>query len=471
MNVWKTSAGCALLIITSLCASASEVVEQARTSYENALKKIEAQYTHRITIWPDEYLKQVGTLADTLQKQGNLEGVLIVRNEMTRFNGNKTIPESALSADSDDLKAIQVRFNTLKEKFSTEKHQSVLALAGKYEAHLKAKQAELTRADRMDDAIACRDEIARLQDAPEITAARFVVAVDEQGDASATPEPKAAATPKTPDTSAKATPAVELVKETYGKSYFTIHKQGKFPPRPERGVFKRVSMRTTPNVSGRKVAMSLMINDETTPTRSNGGTRLYLKEVTTARVQLKTASSSGALEKPQLMIQYFAVSPGNKRFGQKKPFEHSYHTVELPHLSGTALNVDCPAAGRPPEDSSSVRVYKHYGVVVSVFDQKGNLISQESFPTSLAERARTKTHNTAKPAAAIPKELAEKSSREIYKSYQIAKSKLILLSEEIENGRTDDAALEQQAALKAETRTLYSAYKAAKRREKAAAAD
>jgi len=469
MNVWKAWIGSACIAFAAISIHASDVVTQARASYDKALKSIQDQYTHRISVWPAEYMKQVGVLEASLQKQGNLDGVLQVRNELKRFNETKTIPESALSEQSSELKTIQLRFNTLKEKFSTDKHQGVLDLAAKYETHLKAKQVEMTRANRMDDAIACRNEVTRLQEAPEITAARFVIAVDDDGETK--PEPEQVTTTTTKPVETKA-PAVELVTESYGKSYFTIHKQGKFPPRPTKGVFKRVSMRSTSNVSGRKVAMSLMINDETEPTRSNGGKRLALKVVTTARVQLKTASSSTVIEKPQLMIQYFAVRTGNNRFGHKKPFEHSYHTVSLPHLSGSPLNVDCPAAGRPPDPDSSYRpVYKHYGVVVSIFDSNGTLVSQESFPTSLKENARTKTHNTSSAPAAVPKELADKTAAQIHKEYELVKAKYVLLSEEIENGRTDEAALTTQKELGSQLRSLRSAWKSARHRAEAAAKD
>ena len=85
MNVWKACIGNACLVLVTVSLHASEVVTQARASYDKALKNIQEQYTHRISIWPSEYMKQIGALEASLQKEGNLDGVLLVRNELKRF--------------------------------------------------------------------------------------------------------------------------------------------------------------------------------------------------------------------------------------------------------------------------------------------------------------------------------------------------------------------------------------------------
>lgn len=137
------------------------------------------------------YDSMLGELATKLKTKGDLDGLLAVRAEIERFGKDKKIPtEPTPDTQSVVLKARQ-DYRQTQEAAELDRCRRIIALVKHYTEKLDAIKVKLTKADRIEDAIAVNKEIKRVQEDQAFTSASFIVA------AATAKNPEAAATEKT----------------------------------------------------------------------------------------------------------------------------------------------------------------------------------------------------------------------------------------------------------------------------------
>lgn len=122
------------------------------------------------------YGKKLDSIADAFKKDGNLDGVVAVRNEIKRCDTEKTVPaESAQDVLTSIVKA-RAEYHQFAAKAEIDKNRKILALADNYSTSLDALKKQLTQQDKIDEATEVKQEIERLRASAEVTSAQFTIA-------------------------------------------------------------------------------------------------------------------------------------------------------------------------------------------------------------------------------------------------------------------------------------------------------
>ncbi|MFC1463153.1 hypothetical protein ACFLQU_06090, partial [Verrucomicrobiota bacterium] len=134
-------------------------VATSRANYEKRLKAIEARYGGKETNWPVQYTKQLQGLERTMQAAGNLDGLLDVRKELSRFSDTDKLTEDNLVEEPLLLRELQMKYADVTGDVALAKGRAILDLVGKYAAYMEDLKKELTIAGKLKGAVAARDEI------------------------------------------------------------------------------------------------------------------------------------------------------------------------------------------------------------------------------------------------------------------------------------------------------------------------
>jgi hypothetical protein len=130
--------------------------------YEQESAKIVAEQRASLDALPHAYANALDALAKQLQSAGDLEGLVAVRDELARFVAQSnvaagcvvTMPERLRNLQLDQIKRIAAVDVTRREKG--------VALIAKYLAALNTLKKNLTREQKIDDAMKVRAEIERV---------------------------------------------------------------------------------------------------------------------------------------------------------------------------------------------------------------------------------------------------------------------------------------------------------------------
>lgn len=158
--------------------------------YEQELAASEAVNAAAHKTWADGYLRCLTTLEQTFQQAGDLDSVLIVREEETRFAASPLLPPEAMVKAPKGLADLQTSVLKSMQAVEMKKTDQILNAATRYLAALEGLKKNLTRQGSVDDAVEVNAEISRVKQRAEITAAQFALAA--AGAVADAPEPAAA---------------------------------------------------------------------------------------------------------------------------------------------------------------------------------------------------------------------------------------------------------------------------------------
>ncbi len=150
-----------------------EMVEMARVFRVHA-RDFGTRYAETIQNQPRQYTNDVQALRDRFQQNGDLDGVLATARELKRFqeamSGERDpfelTPEMPASARVDkpvELRLLQEQYVARFKEAAETRMRGIRDLTVKYVASLQKIQSDLTRAGRITEAIAVKQESERLQ--------------------------------------------------------------------------------------------------------------------------------------------------------------------------------------------------------------------------------------------------------------------------------------------------------------------
>lgn len=165
---------------TGIPAAGTELDRQ-RATFQVELQKInDADLADRLTI-QNQYLKTLERVEKQFQAAGQLEPLLAVRNEHTRFEAERDIIPSDMSAIP-ELKACQATFLQDRDALPIAHARRMVILAQQYDQSLGKLQAALTKKAEVEAAIEVKRERDSIANTPAIRDARAAV---EEADAKA----------------------------------------------------------------------------------------------------------------------------------------------------------------------------------------------------------------------------------------------------------------------------------------------
>ena len=142
--------------------------------YRNQLLGIATNFNEAIKTLPCAYLNQLAELRTQLQHSGELDGFLAVNKEVKRFNDAikgdadpfekiPEMPESVLVDKPDVLRKQQEQYRKLYIAQIDLRHKRVEDASNVYIKQLDVLQIELTKKDRIRDAVAIKNVVAELR--------------------------------------------------------------------------------------------------------------------------------------------------------------------------------------------------------------------------------------------------------------------------------------------------------------------
>ena len=170
---------CVCMAAESAWADDTSAIDKYRQKYEQSLKAIDVAYGKFMAAWPAKYVKALESIEQSMTKAGDLDGILAVRAEKTRFGNDKEIPEDAIVDTPVTLKKLQIRARQEPERLANKRSRKIVGLTEDYIKTLGARQKTWTTQSKVEDAIQARDEIKRVKGTDTYTSARFVVAEAE----------------------------------------------------------------------------------------------------------------------------------------------------------------------------------------------------------------------------------------------------------------------------------------------------
>lgn len=170
----------ALSVFEPACSQAASAapVELVRSAeiYTNEITRIAGQYIEAVKGLPRQYQTDLLEMQKKLQESGDLDGMLAVAKEAKRFAaalaGERDpfetvpeMPENALVNEPVVLRALQDNYLKRYKDGADLRYSRLNELTSRYIKGLTGIQKELTRKDRIADAVFVRHEVERLRNA------------------------------------------------------------------------------------------------------------------------------------------------------------------------------------------------------------------------------------------------------------------------------------------------------------------
>ena len=150
-------------------------LDPIRKTFEKEMESIEAVYSKQVKDWPGKYNDALAHLLQEYQSAGDFSGWEAAKEEIDRFEIDRTLGSVNIVEDLEKLAALQRNHIDLLAKYKTDRAQAMVKAADAAVASLKDLRARFTKAKDMDSAGVVNDEIRRIGDLQEIAAARAEV--------------------------------------------------------------------------------------------------------------------------------------------------------------------------------------------------------------------------------------------------------------------------------------------------------
>jgi hypothetical protein len=159
MNAFLKSFVMVAFIGISTCAVAqtSSELELAKKTYKDALGRITGDTTD-LQALSSSYLKSLEKLAQTLQKAGNLNGLIAVGNEKDRFVKDGTAPSVPGPEIPAELAALESAYIKDLKSIEAGRAGKIVALVDTYDASLEKLQKKMTVEGKIDVAMEVKQE-------------------------------------------------------------------------------------------------------------------------------------------------------------------------------------------------------------------------------------------------------------------------------------------------------------------------
>jgi len=134
-----------------------------KTSYDAAVAKQEQELEKRLSSLCSGYEEALEKLEAEYKEAGKLRPLIAVRKEEERFGASRTISRNDLVSEAAELRHLQINFGNSQAQCKRQYQKQHVSLTMRYVQMLSALQEQLTREDRIEDALAVEAEIKRVR--------------------------------------------------------------------------------------------------------------------------------------------------------------------------------------------------------------------------------------------------------------------------------------------------------------------
>ena len=158
---------------------AGDGLEDYKANYETSIEAIVLEHGMKIGSLGDYYAEALLALRNRIQAEGNLDRTLTVIHEIDRFAEERTVPHVPPEDELSGVVALQQSYWSQVGRLELAKSGKIISLAEQYDGGLDRLEAALTRAGKIEEAQAVRDERARVRDSEIVAMARNTIAENE----------------------------------------------------------------------------------------------------------------------------------------------------------------------------------------------------------------------------------------------------------------------------------------------------
>ena len=334
------------------------------------------------------YENNLAKLQTTLQAKGEMQAVLAVRDEKTRFEAAGEIPASALATEPAALRTTQDDWNANLQQTQVAQAQKLVALSEKYMQQLAQLQKTLTAKNDQEGLKAVTDETDRLLGNNVI---REALALAKTAKPATPPKPDTTTPPK-PDTTA--TPSKPSETKAVEVGDYKFYPTGKEPAakdlKDQRLEFATAERRNAAYFYS--LAAKVYFDKAKLHTSRRPGYDTTIKEeagdlISVPRITVASRNKD-IPEKSTLVIQYYSRHIARASDVREERVEH----IATPAITrGQSLTVDGEGITLYKYDYRSGYGYRersgreYYGLIISVFDPDGKMLIQQCTPSSLTK--------------------------------------------------------------------------------------
>ncbi len=364
-----------LLVAVALIAAEPPVVlppgaEGAQVRFIQALERLEAEYRQERDRLNDLYERELGALEASRQAAGSLDGVIYLQAERNRFAATRSVTETDKTGqltELDDLQALYIEAR--RSGTFLENALAVQQLIDRYRAGLERLMRDLVQRGQIEDAQQLRQEIARLETLPALREANRLTAHHNARAAQPTPAPE--------------------LQVNWGNG---VYRHGAEPS------IEASELNVRHTAHSRAVAhrarIQLFLREEshlTHQSRTHYAHWIYGEIAHYPRMILRP-SPRETLTAGVAVIQYFANPLAESARFVLMRTEH----IPLPRIAnGQVVVIDGAGVRYGLDEHRSMsrhvhdrmRGHRHSGLIVSIYDQGGQLFAQASDSLSLADMA------------------------------------------------------------------------------------
>jgi len=153
-----------------------ENLTQQREQFEKELTEIENIALQSSGQWPERYVEELTALMDSFQRAGDYSGWETVREELFRFETDRSIHPRHFVTQLQGLWDIQRKYHQLRDTLRRAKSKQIIDATEKYVLSLQKHQKTLTVDRQMDAASLVQTEIKRVRSRLDFIEAQTLLA-------------------------------------------------------------------------------------------------------------------------------------------------------------------------------------------------------------------------------------------------------------------------------------------------------
>ena len=170
----------AALISLSAANASAQAVDQLRQSFDQRCEQAATLRDDQLDKLKQSYQAALERLLDKTETAGNLDAALPIHQELEALKqGTATLP--VLPDNAGELKSMRTKYLDTRQQILKTHATALVGLADKMETALKAREAELTKAGKIADAVAARETREELAKDPDVRSARDLLMLGGAG--------------------------------------------------------------------------------------------------------------------------------------------------------------------------------------------------------------------------------------------------------------------------------------------------
>lgn len=149
-----------VVVLAVTAHSAPKGLSELKSGHEALVKQGDNSHEARLKSLADEYARELGRLKEQFRADGDLDALVSCDRELKRFKVDKTVSSLPFAGINEMLRLCQSSYRRRVAKCEFDNATAVITPTRDYMAKLEALKKQFVLKDKLEDALAVRDEIA-----------------------------------------------------------------------------------------------------------------------------------------------------------------------------------------------------------------------------------------------------------------------------------------------------------------------